>query len=502
MDTFPYEKLFGFQLDTVLRLKDVRGALVGHDMGTGKTVTAIALDAKKREKFEHPAKTLVICPLSAIKVWVDHFKTWAPHLKVASIDNKNRRPFMESMDNTFKNAFGIGYDVFVMHYAAVRLEPDLGRYPWFHVISDEVHALQDRKSAQTKAVKKIQAFYKTGLSGTPVFNKPDDLWSILNWLYPKYWTSYWNYFKRYIKWVEYDGYRTIIGVNNEEELQKIMAGFFSRVKKRDVIPDLPDKYYSTIKTKMHPKQEKAYKQMKKDMLAWVGKHENEPVNAPVVLAQLTRLQQFASAYAEIVREVKRKKNCEECKETAEFILVNKMYHRVDTLARIHKQGCLGHEVEYVKLAEPSNKIDAVIEKIQESDESVVVFSQFAQMANLLKVRCDALGISCGLYTGAVSKEDRDQVVEDFQAGKLKVFAGSIKAGGMGLTLTQSSTVIILNREWAESLNEQAIDRVDRIGQKNAIHVMDVVTEGTIDEERNLDIALDWQVIKKLLGELY
>lgn len=501
MDTFPYDKLFDFQYNTAFKLKDVRGSLIGHDMGTGKTVTAIALDSLKRQKFEHPAKTLIICPLSVVKSWVNHFNQWAPHLNVMSIDNKNRKPFMEAVDSTFVNALGIGYDVFVIHYAAVRLEPELARYPWFHVICDEVHALQDRKSAQTKAVKKLQAFYKTGLSGTPVFNKPDDLWSILNWLYPKYWTSYWNYFKNFIKWVEYDGYRTIIGVQNEEELQKIMAGFYSRVKKRDVIKDLPDKYYSTVTTKMHPKQEKAYKQMKKDMLAWVGEHEKDPVNAPVVLAQLTRLQQFASAYAEIVREVRRKKNCEDCKEWAETILVNGLSDKLSDLVEIQQKGCLGHEVEFVKLAEPSCKIDAVIEKIQESDEPIVVFSQFAQMANLLKERCDSLGISCGLYTGSVPKEERDKVVEDFQDGKLKVFAGSIKAGGMGLTLTRSSTVILLNREWAQSLNDQAIDRVDRIGQKNAIHVMDVVSEGTIDEERNLGIELDWQVIKKLLGEL-
>lgn len=501
MDPFDYAKLFGFQYETVLKLKDVRGSLVGHDMGTGKTVTAIALDSKKRDKFEHPAKTLVICPLSVIKTWVEHFRTWAPHLKVAYIDNKNRKPFMEAVDGTFKNAFGVGYDVFVMHYAAVRLEPDLARYPWFHLICDEVHALQDRKSIQTKAVKKIQAFYKTGLSGTPVFNKPDDLWSILNWLYPKYWTSYWNYFKQYIKWVEYDGYRTIIGVNNEEDLQKLMAGFYSRVKKREVIKDLPEKYYSTIKTKMHPKQEKAYKQMKKDMLAWIGKHEDEPVNAPVVLAQLTRLQQFASAYAEIIREIKRKRNCEDCKDYAEHIIHNGLSDKLEVLIEIQQKGCLGHMTETVKLAEPSCKIDAVIEKIQESNEPVVVFSQFAQMAKLLKDRCDSLGISCGLYIGDTPKEERDKIEDDFQAGKLKVFAGSIKAGGMGLTLTASSTVMLLNREWAQSLNDQAVDRVDRIGQKNAIHVIDVVSEGTIDEERNLSIELDWNVIKKLLGEL-
>jgi len=517
-------ELFDFQAETVERLEPKRGSLIAHDMGTGKTVTAIALDKSRRQSFDNPAKTLIICPLSVIDTWVKHFKLWAPELKLAWVNNKNRRPFMEAMDATFRNANSIGYDVFIMHYAAVRLEPDVARYPWFHVISDEVHALQDRKSSQTKAVKKIPAFYKTGLSGTPVFNKPDDLWSILNWLYPKYWTSYWAYFKRYIKWVEYDGYRTIIGVENEEELQQVMAGFYSRVKKEDVIKDLPDKYFSVVKTRMHPKQEKAYKQMKRDMLAWIGEHEDEPVNAPVVLAQLTRLQQFASAYAEIIKTTKKRKNCYECGqlhiESCETCgpIYEKYEKAIDNYAidydeevglpqfgsnceNLKQVKCIGHPHEFVQLSEPSCKVDAAIELIQASDEPIIFFSQFAQMATLLAKRCEKLGISCGLYTGSVTKENRDKIVEDFQSGKLKVFSGSIKAGGQGLTLTASSTVGLLNREWAESLNDQAIDRAHRIGQKNAVHVIDFVTEESIDEERNLEIALDWQVIKKLLGEL-
>lgn len=459
-----WDLLFPFQKDTVLKLYERRGSLIAHDMGLGKTVTTIALDVIRRMRFDKRATTLIICPLSVINNWATHYAKWAPHLKVCVIDNKNRKPFMAAMEDTFTT--GVGYDVFIMHYPAIRLEKDVSRYPWFHVVCDEVHALQDRKSSQSKAVKLIPAFYKTGLSGTPVFNKPDDLWSILNWLYPKYWKSYWGYFKRFIKWVEYDGYRTVVGVNNEEELQKLIAPFYSRIKKEEVLTDLPDKYYSVVKVPLLPLQAKAYKQMKKDMLAWVGQHEDEAVNAPVVLAQLTRMQQFASAYAEVVKEGE------------------------------------GDDVKSrVLLSEPSNKLDAVMEIIKDSDQPVAVFSQFAQMVELLAARLEKAGIPHGLYTGKVPKAERDQMVDDFQAGKLKVFCGSIKAGGVGITLTAASTIIILNREWAESLNEQVIDRLHRIGQKNAVHVIDIVSEGTIDTERNLGIAMNWNVIKKLLGEL-
>lgn len=491
-------ELFPFQEKTVKRFKDQRGVLIAHDMGLGKTVTAIALDAEKRLKFEHPARTLIICPLAVINSWIEHFKAWAPHLHVLAVDNKNRKPFMELVDYTFTN--GVGYDVFIIHPAAVRLEPDLAKYPWFHVIVDECHCLQDRKASQTKAIKKIKAFYKTGLSGTPVFNKPDDLWSILNWLYPKYWSSYWAYFKRYIKWVEWDGYRQIIGVENEEELQNLIASFYSRIKKEEVAKDLPEKYYSNVKIKLHPQQARAYKQMKKDLLAWIGEHEHQPLPAPVIIAQLMRLQQFASAYAEL--------------ENYEVEVKTKV--DPDQVAYLRSQGVTvygssdGQHHNYytkrieprvrVKLSEPSSKLDAVMEIIQGTDQQIVVFSQFSQMVELLAKRLEKANISHGLYTGSVPKEERDQIVDDFQSGKLRVFAGSIKAGGVGLTLTAASTVILLNREWAETLNEQAINRCHRIGSKNAVHVIDVIAEDTLDAQRNLGIANNWSVIKKLLGE--
>lgn len=496
-----WDLLFPFQKETVFKLYERRGSLIAHDMGLGKTVTTIALDVIRRTKFDKRATTLIICPLSVINNWATHFAKWAPHLKVCVIDNKNRKPFMAAMEDTFTT--GVGYDVFIMHYPAIRLEKDVARYPWFHVVCDEVHALQDRKSSQSKAVKLIPAFYKTGLSGTPVFNKPDDLWSILNWLYPKYWKSYWGYFKRFIKWVEYDGYRTVVGVNNEEELQKLIAPFYSRIKKEEVLTDLPDKYYSVVKVPLLPLQAKAYKQMKKDMLAWVGQHEDEAVNAPVVLAQLTRMQQFASAYAEIDKSAVYK--CIKCDakyfDTEPGVLAAHHLKTCTNLLKNMPSGRYLDESSKVRLSEPSNKLDAVMEIIKDSDQPVAVFSQFAQMVELLAARLEKAGIPHCLYTGKVPKAERDQAVDDFQAGKLKVFCGSIKAGGVGITLTAASTIIILNREWAESLNEQVIDRLHRIGQKNAVHVIDIVSDGTIDTERNLGIAMNWNVIKKLLGEL-
>jgi SNF2 family DNA or RNA helicase len=205
---------------------------------------------------------------------------------------RNRIRFFESL-------FTDAHDVYIVHWQVLRLMPELADIEWFHVIGDECHALQNRKSKQTLAAKKLKAYYKTGLSGTPAYDKPDDLWNILNWLYPKFWSSFWRYYNEHVLFVESNGYRVIVGVHNVEKLQQEMSGFYLRRRKQDVLLDLPDKYYTEIQVPLDPKQKRAYDTMKRDMLAWVGENENEPIAAPVVIAQLTRMQQFSDAFGEL-----------------------------------------------------------------------------------------------------------------------------------------------------------------------------------------------------------
>ena len=447
-------ELFPFQKYSVEYLVDKRSSLLGDDMGLGKTVQAIALDLERRKKQSElmkDPKTLVITYLGIIPAWVKHFQDWSD-LKVIAINNKDRSEFLESLE------FG-DHDVYVCHWQALRLIDELQHILWFHIIADECHALQNKKSQQTKALKSYKSWYKTGLSGTPAFDKPDDLWSILNWLYPEHWSSYWKYYNEHVLYTEYDGYRTIIGVNNEEKLQKEMAGFYIRRRKEDVLLDLPEKYRSEIVVELSPKQRRAYEQMRKEMIAWVGEHEDEPVAAPVVIAQLTRLQQFATTY-----------------------------------------GVIDPDDGRMLMSEPSTKIDAVIDIVQSTGGQVVVFSQFAQVIKLLGQKLDTLRISHGLFIGETKAEERAQIIERFQAGKLRVFAGTIAAGGTGITLTAASTVVFIDRAWSPSNNRQAEDRLHRIGQKNAVHVIDIIAKDTIDAKRIKQINMKWSWILKLIGD--
>lgn len=459
-------KLFPFQEYAVNFLVDKRASLIGDEMGLGKSLQAVALDRLRREKqpnLVRKPKTLVITYISIFSSWAEHFET-ETNLRVIMVNPRSRVKFIEALrcDEA---------DVFIVHWQALRLMPELTEVEWFHIIGDEIHALQNRKSKQTLAAKKIKTYYKTGLSGTPAYDKPDDLWSILNWLYPKFWSSFWWYYDQHIKYVEQDGYRVIVGVNNVEKLQQEMSGFYVRRRKQDVLLDLPDKYYTERVVELDPKQKRAYQEMKKNMLAWVGENENQPVVAPVIIAQLTRLQQFSDAYGELVKIEKIDK------------VTGQTYHEW-----------------HMRLSEPSTKLDAVMDIIDSTAAPVAVFSQFSQVIELLAKRLEKAGIPHGIVIGPTSSDNRKDIIRNFQAGKLRVFAGTIAAGGIGITLTAASTVVFVDRTWSASLNLQAEDRLHRIGQKNAVQVIDIISRGTLDAKRMQKINLAWSWIKRLIGD--
>jgi SNF2 family DNA or RNA helicase len=230
------------------------------------------------------------------------------------------------------------------------------------------------------------------------------------------------------------------------------------------MPELPDKYNTKVWVTLKPEQRRAYNQMNKDLIAWVGEHEDQPLVAPVVIAKLIRLQQFAVAYCDV--------NWTE------------------------------GESPTVTLSEPSAKLDVLMELLDDNpEESVVVFSQFSQAIRLLGARLAAAEIPHGLFTGATSDSDRARIVNEFQAGKLRVFAGTIKAGGVGLDLFRASTVVFLDRSWSPAENLQAEDRLHRHGQQNAVQVIDIMAKDTIDLGREQMLIQKWDWIRKMLGDV-
>jgi SNF2 family DNA or RNA helicase len=463
-------ELYEFQKEDVEKLSGQPNVINASDMGCGKTVVAAALDEVRRNGQKKP--TLIIAPLSGtMNTWRRHYQLHLPHLKGIVLETKNKDAFIKALARTD------WYDYYIVHWDMVaRLEKELSRVGWNHIIADECHRAKNRKAQTTRALWRIKTTYKTALSGTPVTNQPQDLWSILHWLYPNQWRGYWKFFKEFVLYTDVEipgrpAYHKPLGPNPATlgKLHREIEPFYVRHLKRGpccakhpqgVMSYLPDKTYAEpIWVDLTPKQRRAYDQMKKDMIAWVGDQGDKPIAAPIAIAKLVRLQQLALAHADI------------------------------------------DEDWNIQLIEPSSKLDALMDLLEDNpDQQFVVFSQFSKMINLLGQRLTKKGISHGLFTGGTKPDERFRIVQDFQAGTLRVFAGTIKAGGVGLDLYSASSIVFLDRSWSPAENLQAEDRLWRHGQQNAVTVYDIMARNTVDLGRNQRIAMKWEWIRQLLGD--
>jgi SNF2 family DNA or RNA helicase len=476
----------------VEKFQDVPFVLCGDDMGLGKTYEAIALDRLKRLKHGTSAvnaKTLVVTTLTMVDTWRRELAKTMPNMVVCCIDPKDRPAFIRTVQR------GVA-DIYVCHWDSLRMMPELAERTWFHVIGDEIHKVKNRKAQVTRAFKKIKGEHKLGLSGTPGDNRPDDLWSILNWLYPKKFTSYWSFRKNFCESIDLttstgNGYTKITGVRNEKMLHREMAPFFIRRRKEEVLKELPEKYYTQIWVDLTPAQRKAYNDMRRTQLAWVGENLDQPLAAPMAITQMVRLQQFAVGSVRIDQVEKNVRN--------KYFDPTKAEELYDMFMRSNWKTRKKMVTEY-HLIDPSSKLDACMELLRNTDESIVVFTQFKDIVNNLAQRLHKEKISHCIITGDVSKPHRDRAIEEFQSKKRQVFIGTIGAARDGITLHASSTEIFIDRAWSPSWNRQAEDRCHRIGQDDAVQVIDIMARNTVDLGRHQQIQLKWTWLQRMLGD--
>jgi SNF2 family DNA or RNA helicase len=455
--------------------------LIADDMGLGKTYEGLAVDGDlRKDKYAYRRPTLIVAPSGTHPDWADSIMAYndswlednRPTL-IRIIDRKNRQPFINALKDwedwrIDPNIATACY--FIMHYEGLRLIDELKYVKWFHIIADEVHRIKNRASQQTRALKALDTKYKTGLSGTPADDKPQDIWSVLNWLWPKTYRSYWKFVNQTCVFEDTElqklkygrTFKKIQGVNPEgaERMLSTIAPHYVRRKKRDVGIDLPPKTYTSRYIDLGSQQRRTYDEMRKDMLAWMGEQRDVPFVATAVISQLVRLQQMALASPVVTTD--------------------------------------GHVRE---MTLPSAKLDALEEIIDGNpNEPLVVFTQSKSMVNLTVRTLRSKRIETRAYTGDVSQRDRDDAVQKFQSGHVQVLACTIAAGGEGITLHRASTAIFLDRVWNPTRNRQAEDRLHRIGQKNPVQIIDIVARNTVDLGRMQRIANKWSQLALILGD--
>lgn len=472
-----FGKLYPFQRAGVAFMATAGNALNADEMGLGKSVQAIAtLELLGADAY--PA--LVVCPNSMKFTWADEFARWAPGRKMSIITGtpKKRQAAIAAIAAGEADVGIINYEALRSHtrlsgYGQMTLsdaekeEKELNAIAFGSVIADEAHRVKDPHAKQTRALWYVgdRTPYRFALTGTPVANSPEDIWTLMRFVSPMEYPKKTAFIERYaLQTTNIFGFPQVAGIKAEyaDELFRVLDPRFVRRVKAAVLPQLPPIVRTVRSVRMETpggsktKQGQAYETMRKEMVVAL---DGGVLLATDPLQQALRLCQFASACGEMVDKGRR--------------------------------GAAGEVLLDLQLTDPSCKVDALEDILLEmGSQQIVVFAQSRQLieiayARLLKAAAAKDGPHFGMrvatITGMVPDHERAAAVREFQAGAIKVLLLTLAAGGEGLTLTAASTAVFLQRSWSAVENEQAEARIHRIGQEaDSVTVIDIVTENTIE----------------------
>lgn len=405
------------------------GGLLADEMGLGKTHQAMALMAAVAES-EASSLFLVVCPTSVIDHWMDKIKRFTPSLECICYHGVLRRSLIESVKPGVRQ-------VFVTSYGILLRDIDLlMQKKWSLVILDEAHLVKNHATRTYKAACRLKSTMRLCLTGTPLENDLLELKNLFDYIAPNYLGTDSEFKKKYIaaKQPQHDP----IG---DMELHRLIHPFKMRRNKLEVLTDLPEKVEDVRHCHLNMDQKRLYQEtlnLKGARLINELKDEKNPVSYVHVFSLISLLKQI-------------------CDDPA---LINPQYEGMGS-------GKL-------------DLFDELLNEALESDQKVVVFSQYAKMVHRLSERLNKKQIRHVVLTGQTVR--RGEVVRTFQedAG-VKVFLGSLLAGGTGIDLTAGNVVIHFDRWWNAAKENQATDRIHRIGQVKNVQVYKLVTRGTLEE---------------------
>lgn len=466
------DPLFPFQGTGHNWLTHAGQALLTDEPGLGKTIQAI----RAVERLGEAAwPVLVICPQTVKHNWAAEFAMWMPGTVCQVIGGtpaqkaKQFAAAKESGGVVIINWQSMWRHTRLTPYGSQSLSPseavehELNEFGFQTVIADEAHRAVDPKAKQTRGWWTLShaANYRLGLTGTPVVNKPDDLWALLHGLRPLEYPRRSKFIERYCNAGQGAYGWEVWGLKEEAkaELFSFLDPRMLRRTKAEVLPQLPPKQFQTRWVEMEGKQAATYRALKKEMLAEVGGNILT-VSSPLVL--VGRLTQ-AAAGTPVLEEV-------DC---------------------ILADGAPGRRVEVVALSNPSCKVAALLDIMDERpDEKLVVFASSRKLIELVADVMATKKVPHILLTGEVSAEDRQANVARFQDANdnIRVALCTIGASSEGITLTAAKTAVFLQRGWSNVQYLQACDRVHRVGQTAQVTIIDVVTFDTIEASQHARIA--------------
>lgn len=405
------------------------GGILADDMGLGKTLQVITLlEFDKQSSGSRPS--IVIVPTSLIYNWCSEVHKFAPDMSVtAVVGNKTERQELIRQ--------GIGSDLVVTSYALIRRDiDDYAPYNFRYCILDEAQHIKNPLSQASKAVKQIASEHRLALTGTPMENNLTELWSVFDFILPGYLCSHSKFAEKY---------ETPISKGDTSSLSSLgrqIRPFILRRLKQDVLKELPEKIEHVIEAELTQEQKKLY------------------------------VAYLEEAKGELFSEIKEKGF-----EKSQIKILS-------ILTRLRQLCC--HPSLFVEDYEgDSGKLQLLMEVVEDSltaGHRILLFSQFTSMLGIIRGWLEEAGINYLYLDGTTPADERMKLVRSFNSGEGDIFLLSLKSGGTGLNLTGADTVIHYDPWWNPAVEDQATDRAYRIGQTKTVHVMKLVTHGTIEEK--------------------
>ncbi len=414
------------------------GGILADDMGLGKTIQGIAfLVSVLPEIRAQRMPALIVCPASLVYNWRNELRRFAPEVRSVIADGTKveRKRLVKraaggngSLDALAGSDSELGLDVDVIITSYPLLRMDLAAYidhPFHTLILDEAQMFKNYTTQTAQAVKALQARNKFALSGTPIENRMEELWSIYDAVFP-----------------ELFGPRKAFAELSRETVAKRIRPFLLRRLKRDVLRELPDKIESLQASELLPEQKKLYTaylaELRQETLQHLAQ-DDLGRNRIRILAGLTRLRQL-------------------CCHPALFV-----------------EGYTGSSAKFEQLLE-------LVQECRSAGKRLLVFSQFTEMLGLIGRTLGEQGVPFFYLDGSTPPSERVELCNRFNGGERDLFLISLKAGGTGLNLTGADTVILYDLWWNPAVEQQAMDRAHRIGQKNVVQVIRLVAEGTVEDK--------------------
>ncbi len=391
------------------------GGVLADDMGLGKTLQVLAY----LNSLDLRGRSIIVVPKSLIYNWVREIEKFAPNLKALVIEGTkaDRRYYTRHIDE---------YDIIITSYSLLRQDIELYEDEDFeYIFIDEAQHIKNPRAQVSKAVKRLKGQKRFALTGTPIENRLDELWSIFDFVMPTYLSSLGRFQEKY----------SDLKRENLEDLKYKIEYFVLRRTKKEVLKDLPEKLETEVYVNLNSREKAIYRAFVKGFM----QEYDEKTEKLEVLTILLKLRQIC------------------CHSS----LVTDKYR--------------GH----------SSKEEALLELVEDALDGghrILIFSQFTSMLKILEKSLNKHKVKTFYLDGQTPSKNRIDLVDRFNGGEGEVFLISLKAGGTGLNLVGADMVIHYDPWWNPAVENQASDRIYRIGQEKKVQIIKMITKGTIEEK--------------------